>query len=147
MTTKRIARCRERGQSIIETALLAPWIFILFMGIVDFGFYGYALIATENAARVAALYTAQGAAADQAGACIHAANELRMLPNFTSFQPGCPVNSPLFVDAAEVPPASSPDGEEGTRVTVTYQSIPLFPIPGLTGLLNITRIVEMRVED
>lgn len=148
MEVRRKSRNRERGQSIIETALMAPWIFVLFMGIVDFGFYAYAMVATENAARVAALYTAQGtgSSADQPGACAHAKNELRMLPNFASFPAICN-GAPLTVAAAQVLPADSPDGELGTRVTVTYQSIPLFPIPGLTGRLNVTRIVEMRVED
>ena len=36
---------------------MAPWIFFLFMGTLDFGFYAYAIIATQNAARVAVMQT------------------------------------------------------------------------------------------
>ena len=51
---------RERGNAVIEVSLLAPWIFFLLVGILDLGFYSYAAIATENAARVAAQYAAAG---------------------------------------------------------------------------------------
>ncbi len=43
---------RQRGGSLVEVALLAPWIFFLFVGIFDFGFYAYAAICTQNAARI-----------------------------------------------------------------------------------------------
>ena len=49
---------RERGGSIVEVALLAPWIFFLFVGIFDLGFYAYGIICTQNAARAAATQTA-----------------------------------------------------------------------------------------
>src|SRR5438128_767679 len=47
-------RRRQDGHAVIEIALLAPWIFFLFAGTLDMGFYLSALIATQNAARVAA---------------------------------------------------------------------------------------------
>ena len=148
MAIRQGSRNREHGQSIIETALLAPWIFILFMGIVDFGFYAYSMVAVENAARVAALFTSQSdtSASDQAGACVHARNELRMVPNFASLPANCS-SLPLDVRASQVSAANSADGELGTQVSVQYQSIPMFPIPGVTGRLTVTRIVQMRVED
>ena len=49
----------QSGSSIIEVALLSPWIFFLFVGIFDFGFYAYAAICTQNAARAVALAAAQ----------------------------------------------------------------------------------------
>src|SRR5947207_14797502 len=48
---------KERGHAVIEVSLMAPWIFFLFMGTLDFGFYSYAIIATQNAARVAVMQT------------------------------------------------------------------------------------------
>ena len=53
----------SRGSSVVEVALMAPWIFFLFVGVFDCGFYAFALIGTQNAARQAALSAAQGATA------------------------------------------------------------------------------------
>lgn len=48
----RLRSLRNRGHAVIEVALLSPWIFFLFVGTLDMGFYTHALIATQNAARV-----------------------------------------------------------------------------------------------
>src|SRR5260370_28240415 len=79
------------GHAVIETALMAPWIFFLFIGIFDVGFYAYAGIVTANAARVAALYTSSsvGAAGDSAGACAYALEEMRSLPNVGNSMTTC----------------------------------------------------------
>ncbi|HEY3376701.1 MAG TPA: TadE family protein, partial [Armatimonadota bacterium] len=49
----------RRGQAMVEVTLMAPWIVFLFIGIFDFGFYAYAAICTQNAARAVALASAQ----------------------------------------------------------------------------------------
>ena len=49
-------RSRERGNSIIEFSLMTPWLIFMFIGAMDWGFYAYALIATEAAARVGCMY-------------------------------------------------------------------------------------------
>src|SRR6185312_11190459 len=46
----------ERGTAAVEVALLLPWIVVSFMAVLDFGFAAYALIATQNAARIAATW-------------------------------------------------------------------------------------------
>jgi hypothetical protein len=48
MITKR--NQRESSSSIVEVALLAPWIFFLFIGMFDFGFCAYAgcTVVNEN---------------------------------------------------------------------------------------------------
>ena len=62
---------------------MLPWLFLLFVGVLDAGFYSYALISAQSATRVAALYTSSSAplAGDSAGACRYALEELRMTPN------------------------------------------------------------------
>ena len=50
-------RERLRGQALVELAILAPWIFFLFISVVDTGFCLVAVIGVQNAARAAALYT------------------------------------------------------------------------------------------
>jgi hypothetical protein len=136
---------------------MAPWIFLLFAAVFNFGFYAYALISVENAARVGAMYTSSSpsAAADTAGACLQALEELRFLPNVGAAVTTC--GSPPVQVTAECwgsgaacsgPGTVCAEGvatADCTRVSVTYTSVPLFAIPGLMNQLVLTRMVEARV--
>ena len=137
-------RRKRRGSSVLELTLLSPWVFFLFIGVVDVGFYSYALISVENAARIAAEYTSQTAttAADQSGACTKVLAELSNLSNVASLTT-CGA-APLTVTATSV---AGPDGGAATSVSVTYQTISLIPIPGfLQSQLTVTRNVKMRIK-
>lgn len=143
MPTFKRGRWREHGHAVIEISLMAPWIFFLFMGTLDFGFYAYAIIATQSAARVAVMQTSQNSttAANSTLACQYALTELNMLPNASSLN-SCgalpvTVNATLVVDA---------DGANASQVAVTYQSINMIPIPGLSGSLTLTRTAQMRLK-
>jgi hypothetical protein len=121
-----------------------PWIFFLFVGALDFGFYSYALISVQNAARIAALNAGGSiaAAASLPDACFHVRRELAMLPNASSFSVGCAA-APLVVT---VTPFQDAENASATRVRVTYQTVQLIPIPGLlTGKPTISRAVETKV--
>lgn len=142
---KPVGRSGERGNAIIEASLLAPWMLFLFVGVLDLGFYTYAAIATENAARVAAQYGAAGTATagDSAGACPYALQEALSLPGLTS---GMNCRSLPFV--VTVTQVAGPDGTPASSASVTYQTIPMIPIPGLlTGRLTLTRTAEMKVKN
>jgi hypothetical protein len=137
------AKC-ETGGALIEFSLLVPWVVFLFIGAVDLGFYSHALIATQNAARVADLYTSgqSSTAADSLGACKYALDELKMLPSSTHFGTDCGA-SPLLVKAQSV---ANVDGQLASSVTVTYTTDVFVPIPGLlASQLTISRSVVMRV--
>lgn len=167
---------REQGGSIVEVALLAPWIFFLFVGIFDFGFYAYAAICTQNAARAVALSQAQTATAT-VSPCSAALGELTMLPNIgyapasslcnavtglPAVTTAVPVNvcvqtlNSTAVSVCGLPAAKCADCDYAyTSATtpaatsqlavVTYQSIPLVPIPGiLMGQLTLSRRAEER---
>ena len=152
-------RSRRRGHSVMEFALFLPFLIFLFVGAFDWGFYAWALISTQNAARVAALYTSTSTAnaSDSAGACIYAIAELSDAPNIASMGPtqlggqSGPVSgiitcnaAPLVVTAVSV---AGPDSAQASQVTVTYQTPVLIPIPLLlSGQMSITRVVEMRVK-
>jgi Flp pilus assembly protein TadG len=126
---------------------MAPWIFFLFVGVLDFGFFAYAAIATQNAARVAALYTSSGSsvAADAAGACLAVLEELRWLPNVKNGQVTNCNNATVSLTAQAVTGA---DGAPASRVTLSYKTIPMIPIPGiLAHQFTFTRTVEMRLRD
>lgn len=131
---------------------MAPWIFFLFMGTLDFGFYAYAAIATENAARIAVTQTSYDAttAANAATGCKYALGELKSLPNMNGVtscaasSSGIDATHPLAVTATQVVGA---DGTLASQVAVTYQTIQMIPIPGLSGQLTLTRVAQMRLKD
>jgi Flp pilus assembly protein TadG len=135
---------KRRGGALVELTLLSPWVFFLFVGIVDLGFFSYALIAVENATRIAAEYTSSSTTtkADQAGACTLVLAELKNLPNVAGLS-SCSA-APLTVTATA---GTGPDGGAVSTVAIAYQSISLIPIPGLLqNQLNVTRSVSMRIK-
>ena len=138
--TKR--RPGEYGHSVIEVSFLAPWIFFLFVGTLDFGFYAYSISSVENAARVAVMQTSQDTTTQTNGAlaCQYALNELNSLPNTRSLST-CG-SLPVTVTASAVVDA---DGDQASSVAVTYQTISMIPIPGLTGRLTLTRNAQMKL--
>ena len=145
---KRGQREGRQGSSLIEFCLIFPWYIFLFIGIFDFGFFIYSLMATESAARVAAIYcsASSSAASDATTACGYALDQLRGMPNVGSSLSTCG-GSPLTVTSALVSGAASPDGLNAAKVTVTYVTPQLIPIPGvLPGQLTITRTVVMRTK-
>ena len=136
---------RERGHAIVEAAFLLPWVLFLFVGALDFGFYNYALISTQSAARVAAWYTSQSTttAANSTAACTYALAELSALPNVGTTVTSCGA-SPVVVTASQV---TGTDGALASQVTVAYTSPQLIPIPGvLPGQYTFNRTVQMRLQ-
>lgn len=133
------------GHAVVEIAFLLPWVFFLFAGALDMGFYSHALIATTNAARAAALSGASASAAagaNSAQACAYAIAELRGMPNVRGLA-SCDA-APLIVTATAVTGA---DGAGATEVRVVYTTPRMIPIPGLPGQLTITRTAQVRFED
>jgi hypothetical protein len=156
----------RRGGSVVEAAFLMPWIAFLFVGVLDFGFYSYAAICTENAARAAAIRTAK----DQYSqlltlACPAAIGELRGLPNMSPG--GVPVSTcaanpasitasvPLSVQLTTLNNTTTPKCADCTanaaatsvRAVVTYDTLAMIPIPGvLSGQVRLGRIAEARIQ-
>jgi Flp pilus assembly protein TadG len=134
-------RGNRRGQALVEATLLVPMIFFLFLGMTNFGFFIHAFISVGNAARVAAQFTAQtGFEGNSIAACEVARRELRSMSNVASLT-SC--TGPLLVtaEAYTEPTTSTP----ATRVTVTYETIQLFPLPFMSGKMTINRTAIMRV--
>ncbi len=136
-------KARRRGHAVLELALLSPWIFFLFAGTLDMGFYAYALVSTQNAARVAVENTSKspGMSANSDMACLYALAELSGMGNLKNVT-SCGA-APLVVTATKV--TADFDGAVASSVTVTYRTPLLIPIPFLPGQLNIRRTVQMRV--
>ncbi len=146
----------QGGHAAVEVALMAPWIFLLFVAVLDFGFYAYAGIATADAARVAALHTSAGAgsAADSQAACEYVLAELRNMPNLGSAACSCAgagcIAGPATVSAIALDGVDSIAGQPpvpASQVTVTYTTPQLFPLPWMLGQMTFTRITQMRVRE
>ena len=154
---------RERGQAVVETAFMIPWIFFLFVGVLDFGFYSYALMTVENAARLAVLQTSASATtADNASvACPIVLSEMQSLSNIFNAASCNPVNDncnpttlgpataakPLYVGACSTTQATI-DGltDITSTVLVSYYSVRMIPIPGiLKNQMIINRSAQMQV--
>jgi len=136
-------RASRRGHAVIEATLLAPWMFFLFLGVFDVGFYAVALICTESAARAAVSYTASsaGTAAHSSGACQYALTEMNARSNARRLA-SCRA-SPLTVTA---PSVSGADGSAASQVTVTYQTMSLNPVLSLPAPYTIARTVQQRIK-
>jgi Flp pilus assembly protein TadG len=147
VSKKTIPNVRKRGtagSAVVELTLLVPWFLFLFVFTVDLGFYNYALISVENAARIGAEYTSQSTstAADASGACTKILAELKMLPNISSTLTTCDA-LPVIVTAVS---KAGTDGSAASEVSVTYQGLQMIPIPGfLMGRMTFKRITQMRV--
>jgi Flp pilus assembly protein TadG len=151
MVCIRNRKSAQRGNAVVEAALMAPWIFLLFVAVFDFGFYAYAAIATAHATRVAAMYTSGAAstAGDSTTACTYVLEELKYLPNVGSAVTSCG-SLPVIVTATSGwanDPAYPAVAYTTSTVSVTYQTIQLFPIPWLMGQMTITRTAQMRAQD
>lgn len=134
----------RRGSNLVEFGLLIPWYVFLFVGTYDYGFFSYSLIATQNAARVSAMFcsTSTSRASNCIAACGYVLDQLRNLPNVGSGMSTC-VGSPVVVTTSLI---TGPDNANAASVTVAYTTPQLIPIPGLLpGQLTISRTVKMKV--
>jgi hypothetical protein len=122
-------------------ALLLPWYIFLFVGAFDWGFYSHALISTESAARVAALYLASGPAS-QSQACTYVLEELRIAANVGTTVTTCAA-LPVIVSSTCTTTATL----STAQVAVTYQTLNLIPIPYLLEpQATLYRVVQMPMQ-
>ena len=139
-------RKRHRaGQALIEVTLMAPLMLLLFATIVNVGFFCYAAVCTENAARVGALHASTDrdlAASATVNQTVRAdvCAEMRALPNVGA---SCPDS--IVVVSTVGQPFTGADGRPATQVSVTYTTVPLFRVPGLMNQYTITRVVQVRL--
>jgi hypothetical protein len=137
----------RRGNAVIEVALMAPWIFFLFVGVLDFGFYAYSFISTENAARAAVLLTSRSkvAASDQADACSIVLSEMTWAAYGRTISPNCSA-APLIVNATLLPYGGL-DGSDAAQVEVKYTTLSMVPIPGvLPSSFVVDRKWQMKID-
>ena len=140
-----------RGAAAVEVALMLPWIVLMFAGVMDFGFFAYAFISVENAAREAALYTSSDPllANNASAACPYALGETSYLPGVTSSCSGSTAGNMSLsasLGGAQACPPPSGTASCDSVVTVTYTTQQLFPLPFMAGQLTINRTAQMRID-
>jgi Flp pilus assembly protein TadG len=144
----------RRGSAMVEVALLAPWIFFLFVGVLDFGFYSYAAICTQNAARAGALASSflSSSSVSASNACNVVLPEMNSLPNTRTLVASTYCATPPTTVSSSSPIAitatteAESDGSTASVITVTYLSLPMIPIPGaLMGQMTMTRTAKVPV--
>ena len=132
----------ERGQSLVEVALIIPALLILFLGIAELGFYLYTHVQVANATREGARYGSLCRLNNQCGTALPAAVKAAVLA-----EANLPTSTTVDVQpnpAPLVPPA-------GTSITVTVvytftspfvsNFVPMFP-----AQLPIQHIVVMHFD-
>jgi hypothetical protein len=145
----------RRGQAALEVGLLLPWLVISFMGVLDFGFCAYGLIATQSAARAIAAWGSatstnagnlnNGQQASVTKVCGYAINALQYAPNVGTSVTTCSGSSPIRVSTTYN--AQGADNLPTLTVTVTY-TVTLMAIPGISpSSLSIVRTVQSPVRN
>lgn len=153
----RILDPAESGQSLVEVALILPFVLLLLMGVIEIGRYAYIGILVGNAARAGAAYGSQSLAqsVDTTGITTAADNDftnngqnVSSLNVTSSVACGCD-------SAGTVAPAACNGAGAGTcaaghwtvTLTVTASGTfnPLFKYPGISNSITISRSSSMRV--
>jgi Flp pilus assembly protein TadG len=135
---------RKKGSSAVEFAFITPWFIFLFVGILDLGFYNYALITAQSAARTAVLYTSSSTSAstDSTQACAYVYDQLTSNINLTG-QTTCSGSSPISLTTTV---GTGPDGNSASTVTVQFTTATLIPIPLiLPASIPVVRTAEMMI--
>ena len=136
---------RERGASLVEFALMIPFLALLLLGVIDFGRAYYVKVEVGNAAYTGALYGTQnytditgmqnaavGDAPDVSGVTATAAygcecsDGTNPVASCTS-QPSCSTNVVNYV-----------------QVTTTAVYKPIFPWPGIPGAMTMQGAAKLR---
>ena len=136
---------QEAGASLIEFALIFPFLILLLVGAVDFGRGWYVDLEVEAAAEAGALYGVQYPS-DTTG--MNAA-ALRDAPDLTSMQSTATYGSECSDGSSATALAASVSGCGANSVayvevdtTVTYQ--PVLAFPGIASLFSLTAKSRMR---
>ncbi len=147
----------ERGQSLVETALLFPMLLVMLLGIVDFGWIAYNYIELTNAANAGVHYAVQNTTTATQTSSIQAAMNTDAA-NMTSISPAvslacvCSDSSKKNSDGS-TPSCTKYDGcsaparlIDTVTVTATKTVSPLIKWPGIPNSVKLTSVAAMQVE-
>ncbi len=131
-------RKRERGQALVELAMIAPVLLIIMLGVIDFGRVYFAYVAVTNGARNGADYASGGseAAADLEAIRAAVVADTNDLLDTSSTNPDVSVVT-----------STDDQGRLYADVTVQYTFTSIFDWPGLPHSVDVERTVRSRVSE
>jgi Flp pilus assembly protein TadG len=139
----------ESGSSLIETALMLPVLFLLLMGVVDFGRAYYLAIEVSQAAHTAALYGSQNPN-DVAGMQSAAVADALDVPGFTTasvtvtYGCECSDGSSPVASCTTNPACGGMIIVNYVQVTTSASYSAMFPYPGIPSPLSLSGRARMR---
>ena len=167
----RLARCgsgvlrSESGQSLVELALLTPFLLLMALGVIEIGRYAFISIVVGNAARAGAAYGAQGSAQAGDAAGIQNAAQNDFSSNGLSNAPTIASSNACWCDNAGAlsspvggtgagncgsvdPRTACPSGQHwvvtlAVTATGTYKA--MFKYPAIPSSISLTKTCTMRV--
>lgn len=138
----------DRGQSLVELALVTPLLLLLLVGIIEIGRFAYYSILVSNAARAGAQYGAQGlaTAADGAGIRTAASNDAGVAGLSVSSLQQCGCSGTSLSGACPASGCVAPNHAlVYVEVTATGTFSSLFRYPGIPASITIRSTEKMRV--
>ena len=133
-----LRRRRERGQGLVELALITPVFLILALGVFDYGRVYFAYVSVTNGARTGADYASASPAqaADLDGITATARTETNELLDTSVDNPDVTVTT-----------GTDGDGIGYADVTMTYTFNTIVSWPGLPDSIDVTRTVRTSIAE
>lgn len=128
----RVGRRRERGQSLVETALVMPIVVLMLVGLFDLGRAVYAYNTVSNAARE--------------GARVAAVNQIVSTGECDRSRPITDPANPTWSPHTCAAAAAVGLGVTTADVTITYANPPRQPALGCTTQRRVGCLVSVRVQ-
>lgn len=147
---RRLVRCNDAGQALVELALTAPLFFLILFGVAELARLAYVMIEVTNAAEAAVRYgaqnntTAQDVSGMQAAAQSDAANVSIDLPSVSN-SCGCVDGSQLGSSCSSFTCASGGAAVETLNVTTSITFDPLIHLPGLPSTFTLYGYAHQKV--
>jgi Flp pilus assembly protein TadG len=141
-------RC-EVGSSLVELALVLPVLFLLLLGVFDFGRAYYLAIEISQAAHSAALYGSQNPT-DTTGMQYAAVADASDVPNFTissvtaTYGCECSDGSLAVAGCTANPSCGTMNVVDYVQVNTSTSYSALFPYPGIPSPLTLRGSARMR---
>lgn len=144
----------EAGVAIVELALIAPFLILLTIGIIDIGVYARNGIEVGNAARAGAAYGAYNTTnanntTGMVNAAIADAAEIKLVSTDVSAKWYCTCDATpatTVTSCSPVPPCASTDHLDSyATVTVSKQFGTLIAFPGLPSTQTLVRTATQRI--
>lgn len=138
MFSRRSFSTGQKGQDLMEFALVLPLLFLVVFGVLDLGRLFHAGITITNAARVGARFGTRNKDATD--------GEIRVATRDEAFESGIDLSTtPIDIDYLDLLPLGNPDGNNDTiQVKISYNFKLLMDyILSLTNI-QIVRQAEMR---